>query len=67
MADMKHRHDIALALVGWYHRGFTDEAEFVGHAELRTIQRRKAGLPDTDDPDNESQCIGTDDPRLKEK
>jgi len=39
----------------------------VGHAELRTIQRRKAGLPDTDDPDNEAQCIGTDDPRLKEK
>jgi hypothetical protein len=28
---------------------------------------RKAGLPDTDDPDNEAQCIGTNAPRLKEK
>lgn len=46
---------------------FTDKARFVGHAKLRAIQRKKAGLPPIDDPYNEAQCIGTDDPRFKEK
>jgi hypothetical protein len=67
MASMKPRRDIVLALVGWYHRCFTDKAGFVGHAELRATERRKAGLSDLDDPDHEAHCIGTDDLRLKEK
>lgn len=46
---------------------FTDRAKMVGNAELRGIGRRKAGLPNLEDPENEALCIGTDDPRLKEK
>jgi hypothetical protein len=58
------------AIVGNYDSAdqcFTDKAGFVGHAELRAIQRKKRVCPPIDDPYNEAQCIGTDDPRLKEK
>jgi hypothetical protein len=46
---------------------FADRALIGGNADLRAIQRRKAGLTAPDDPDSAALCIASDDPRLKEK